>query len=228
MIIHSKSPIGEKALQEKTAALVGLSIRNSYFKEDNLKELITWAKDSFARVFLMLPDVPAISTLRSLGYEENKAQATATLASNNLENKSQRIIETVNVAGHVQVIRWKDIVDNKEYQNMLQQLKALYDANESFRKDIRETTVGVLKNNETTLPLEEAVDIGVDFIIQELACILNAADIFGVPTCAYVYHREMPIHVKVLNREYPFVPPQNTGYIIAQTDFSLRREPGFT
>ena len=44
MIIHSKSDTGEKALKEREGALIGLSIRNSYFKDENLHELISWAK----------------------------------------------------------------------------------------------------------------------------------------------------------------------------------------
>lgn len=222
MIIRSISPIGQQVLEQKTAVLIGLSIKNSYFKEENITELISWGSENFEHVFIMLPDVPAISTLKSLGYDEGKARATAMLKCNNLENKCNRIIDSLGVK-NVKIIRWKDLEGNEAYATMLEKLTNLYGANDDFKNDVRTTTLGVIEGNGTTLPKEQALDIGVDFILQELACILNSADIFNVPTCAYVYHREMPVHVNMLNNKYPFTPPQNTGYIICETEFSQLR-----
>ena len=153
MIIHSTSPLGEKVLAEKTAVLLGLSIRNSYFKEENLQELISWAQNSVAQVFIMLPDVPAISTLRSLGYDENKAKATAMLACNNLENKCRRIMESLGATENVRIIRWKDQEGNKAYETMWENLTKLYEKETDFRSDVRETTMGVIEGNGTTLAI---------------------------------------------------------------------------
>lgn len=99
---------------------------------------------------------------------------------------------------------------------MLQELTRLYQENNTFHEDLRETTKEVITNQGTTLEMEKALDIGVTFILQELACILNATNIFKVKSCPYVYHQEMPVHVKLLNKQYPFEPPQNGGYIIAK------------
>lgn len=222
MIIHSKSDTGDKAFKEKEGALIGLSIRNSYFKDENLHELISWAKDNFKHVNIMCPDQPAVHTLRSLGYDEKKAKEKANLACNNLENKCKRIIEELGIAGRSKIIRWDDLEKNEKYNSMYRKMKELYEKDSAFRNDARGATKQVIEHHGTELPMEEAIDIGIEFFLKELALILNAADILGIPKSAYIYHKEMPVLEKLLNGEYSFAPPKNNGYIICETDSSIR------
>lgn len=223
MIIHSHSKVGKEALEEKEAVLIGLSIRNSYFKDENLHKLISWAKDNFKHIHLMCPDEPAIDTLMALGYPANKAKLKATLACNNLENKCRRIMEQLGI--DAKFIRWDDIKNHDGYTTVYQQLKELYENNPEFHRDVRDTTQEVIENHGTTLPMEEAIDIGVEFFLKETAFILNAAEILGVPKSAYLYHNEMPVLDKLMNGEYGFTAPGNTGYIVGETDRTHKKPP---
>lgn len=216
MIIHSHSKVGQEELEENEGALIGLSIRNSYFKDKNLHQLITWAKDNFNQVHIMCPDVPAIDTLKSLGYPDNKARLKATLACNNLMYKCQRICEKLNIDAHF--IRWADVENQADYQNMYLALKKLYLDDPTFHSDVRETTREVIQNHGTKLPINKAIDIGIEFFLKEIAFIINAADILGIPKSTYLYHKEMPVLQKLLDSKYYFTPPANTGYIICETE----------
>ncbi len=214
MIIHSHSKVGKEALEEKEGALIGLSIRNSYFKDENIHALISWANNNFKHVAIMCPDVPAIHTLMSLGYPENKARQKAMLACNNLQNKCERIAKELGVP--IRFIRWNDIENDQRYISIYDALKDLHKNDAEFHRDARETTKEVIDHHRTALPIEEAIDIGIEFFLKEMAFILNAADILGIPKTAYLYHKEMPVLENLLNGKYQFTPPANTGYVICE------------
>jgi len=224
MVIHSKSDTGNKALKEKEGALIGLSIRNSYFKDENLHELISWAKDNFRHVNIMCPDHPAIHTLESLGYDEKTARSKATLACNNLENKCRRIVQELGIDDSTRFIRWDDLEKNDKYNIMYRQIKELYAKDNDFERDAREATKQVIEYHGTKLSMKEAIDTGIEFFLKELALILNAADILGIKKSAYLYHKEMPVLKKLLAGKYNFTPPQNNGYIICETDYSIKNQ----
>lgn len=218
MKIITSSKAGKEALENHDSALIGLSIRNSYFKEENLKELIKWADENFNRVFVMIPDIPAIETLKSLGYSENRARQKAQLASNNLENKCISIIEEYGIEDKCKMIRWRDLSNNETYNNSFKNLKELYNVDENFKKDVRDTTDAVIEFHGSELPKEKAIDIGIGFLLQELAFILDSANILGVNRCAYVYHRSLPVHEYMLSGKYKYTLDEKSGYIICEVD----------
>ncbi len=219
MKIIELSEAGKKALEEKQACLIGLSIRNSYFRnEENLKEIYQWASENFSQVFVMIPDSPAIHTLQSLGYPENKARQKAQLASNSLQNKTLAIAEELGIKEKLTIIRWPDLEENIHYLKSLKNLYALYQDNVTFKTDVQEITASVIGGHGTTLNEKDAVEIGVLFILKELAFIANSAEILDVPNCAYVYHRLMPVHKAMLEGKYDMQFPQNSGYIIAEVE----------
>ena len=106
---------------------------------------------------------------------------------------------------------------------MYRAMKVLYEKDDTFRNDARDATKQVIEHHGTELPMEDAIDIGIEFFLKELAFILNAADILGIPKSAYLYHKEMPVLEKLLDGKYNFTPPQNNGYIICETNYSISK-----
>ena len=93
MEIIETSSVGKSVIENHGRILIGLSIKNSYFKDGNLKKILEWVSKYFVHGYVMIPDEPAIYTLMSIGYEENRARTKAVLEANRLENKCYRIIE---------------------------------------------------------------------------------------------------------------------------------------
>lgn len=219
MKIIEVSDAGRVTLDNKGAALIGLSIQNSYFRdEENLRQIYKWAADSFSKVFVMIPDLPAIHTLMSYGYPENKARQKAQLAANALENKLQAIVAEIASDTEFYLVRWTPLESNQDYLHSYKKLENLYRTNESFQSDIRSVTKSVIEGHGTSLDINQAVEIGVQFLLKELALISNSASILGVPECAYVYHRLLPVHKDMLEGKYGLTFPKNSGYIIAEVD----------
>lgn len=217
MIINTTDKVGADVLRESGCVVIGLSIRNSYFTEDALKQLLAWSNDNFQHIYIMIPDKPAIHTLQALGYEFKKAKEKAMLASNNLENKCNRIIEQLTANDRFKIIRWDYIEANSSYVAALEQLTKLYSSNKQFQHDARSATQEVLKHNTDSILAAEAIEIGVQFLLMELAFIAHAADVLDQPHTAYIYHKEMPILENLLSGKYNLKAPGNAGYIIAKT-----------
>ncbi|MCL5407244.1 MAG: tRNA-dependent cyclodipeptide synthase [Patescibacteria group bacterium] len=216
MKIISQSSAGKESIENHDSALIGLSIRNSYFKEDNLKELIKWADENFANVFIMIPDIPAVDTLKSLGYNENRARQKAQLASNNLENKCISIIEEFGIEDKSKIIRWEDVINNPEYTSSYKKLCDLYELDQNFKQDVRDSTNAVIEFHGSDLPSEKAINIGVGFLLKELAFISESAKILGVKKCAYIYHRPMSVYENLISGKYNIKTHENSGYIICE------------
>lgn len=214
MEIKEVSEIGEKVLKDRSAILIGLSVKNSYFNAKNLEKLILWSKDNAKKVFIMIPDKPAVFTLMSFGYSEDKARTKARLESNRLQNKCNKIINDHNL-GNIEIVTWSDIESNPQYIERLQNIMQLFKENDTFRADVEDTTKEVLKNNSTTLDETQALKIGVNFLFQELAFIAYADKILRVKEIAYLYHSTMPVFKEIVNGKYLF-DVTGVGYITAE------------
>jgi len=219
MILNELSQIGTLVLEEKQAAVIGLSIRNNYFRGDTIEQITLWAKDNFRILIFMIPDEPAIDTLCGLGYDFSKAKQKATQACNNLENKCLRIISKLNIGDKARTLRWHQLQSNTAYCNSYANLSELYENDQSFRRDARNTTKQVMLAQETKLPIEQAIDIGVQFLIKELSFIINASKILELDCAsAYLYHRPLAIYRNLLDGRYLFTPPIDSGYIVCELE----------
>jgi tRNA-dependent cyclodipeptide synthase len=221
MIVTDISPTGKLVLQEKQAVIIGLSIRNNYFRGDTIEQITNWAKDNFCTLVFMLPDEPAIDTLTALGYSAEKAKQKAMLACNNLENKCRRIIDKFNIGTMAQIVRWAKLQHNPAYQESYSKLSQLYNEDELFRLDIKQSTRQMMERHKTKLPIEEAVAIGGQFLIKELSFITAASEILSLNCAsAYLYHRQFDVHRNLLAGRYKMPIPANNGYIIGEVSYT--------
>jgi len=204
--------------------------------------LIRTSIENCKRVVLMLPDLPAIQTLRAQGYEQQDAERRSRLDYNTLENRIERIVaELPEGADRVKVLRWIKLQENAPYAEMNAAIRRLYHADTLFRNDVRATTKAVLQTAlqrgelrsgnkriapssnsiETVLEsmiLEERIDIGITFFLDELALIADAARITGCAQSAYVYHQEMSVVQNLFKGKYAWTPAPENGYVIYRSD----------
>jgi tRNA-dependent cyclodipeptide synthase len=164
----------------------------------------------------MLPDIPAISTLKSFGYPEKEAKQKAKLACNNLQNKCVRYLDERASRSAYEIVRWDRLQNNTDYVHGLEDLTDLYSTDSKFNDAIRNTTKNVILNNSTPLSMELAIDFGVQFILQELAFIVNAPVILGEQGTAYIYHLDMPVLVDLLDDKYTAKTDRTAGFILAR------------
>lgn len=210
MKIVETSTVGAAVLQSRTQTIVlGVSINNSYFKEGNLEQLLLWAPQYAGRVYVMIPDEPMISTFMELGYSEKDAIKKSRLKANNLEAKCRRVI--IKHTLFINVVRWRDI-NRVEYTKALSAITALYELDTSFQNDIYRATESVIHSNGVVNPSGQQIDIGVNFLLKELAFITYADQILVKEKVAYIYNKTTEVLRYIIDGKYMFKASPNIGY----------------
>lgn len=214
MKIIETSSIGAEVLEDKRQTIIlGISINNSYFKEDNLAKLFGWAQFYALSTYIMIPDEPMISTLQAVGYDLKKATTIARLKANNLENKICRILILRRIdMGNVKIIRWKDISSHETYVQALALLQNAYVSDRLFRADVKSATENVLIANGVVTPTEECIEIGSLFLLKELAFITYANVILRQEKVAYIYHKTTEVLKNIFDGKYSFVASRYVGF----------------
>lgn len=211
---------GYTVLENKGVAIVGMSPGNSYFKQDTIHTLLSFAQKAFSKVIIMIPDKPAIHTYKAIGYSSLEAEKIARRAGNRLRNCAQISIDALK-AGRAEcsiaVFDWYgDIETNKQYGTQKQYIYNLYRTNEQFRKDVRATTAEVIRPRlKQDRELESSCDVAIHFLLEELAFLVACPAIFE-QSIAYIYHHRWPIWENLINGVYDDVKKE-LGFLVIQS-----------
>jgi len=209
---------GYTTLKEKGLVIVWMSVGNSYFKKEIIQNLIEFSVDNFSQVKLLAPFEPAKHTYQALGYEERTARKKARLNSNRLKNHMFKAIEGLpeQKKKKIQIVDWDiDVANQKPYLKALKEIVKLYKENSSFNKDAKDTTSKVLKQKHKEVS-EEAIDKGVEYLLEELAFIIASPELFNVKRTAYVYHRKWLIYEKLVNGRYDPKIRESLGFLLVR------------
>ncbi len=209
---------GYNVLKDNGVVVVAMSIGNSYFIKEKIEELLNFLNDNFSQVKLLIADAISEHTYKAIGYKENKARRKSRLGANLFRNNCIRTIQGIRSAGkkvNIEIIDWYNKIEhNSEYEKQLFLIHDLYLNNKDFKKEADKTTRAVLLNKiKKGVKLSEAINEGVMYLIEELAFVLASPRIFGVKTTAYVYHREWPVYVNLIDGKYDGVIRKDTAFI---------------
>jgi tRNA-dependent cyclodipeptide synthase len=197
---------------KKISCIIGVSINNSYFKDENIRNLLIWASSFAKSLYIMIPDEPAIHTLLALGYSKEKAERKARLKSNNVENKCVRIISDLKIK-NVIILRWKDIKVSPLYVKRLNEIRSLYTSDQFFKDAIDSTTKNVILGNISGVITNEQINLGINFLFEELAFILHSTIILGESNVMYVYHKTMELMKNIIAGKYDISSSLNVHFI---------------
>jgi len=212
---------GYKIVDDKGFIIAAMSIGNGYFGKEKIEELIPFWSKSFSKVKILIADSISIHTYKAKGYSEKEARQKTRLAGNRLKNHCQRAIQQLRSRGdenNVEFVEWSDEVEhNTEYEKQLSIVHGLYEKSLEFKKDAKEATLSVLKSKvEEDINLEKAAEEGVNYLLEELAFLLASPKIFNEKNISYIYHREWPIFVNLVDGKYDKKVRSNVAFI--QTD----------
>ena len=196
------------------SAIIWMSAGNSHFSQQVIDELLTLASTSFSKIIVMAPDQPAEHTFRALGYEGNEVRKKARLNANLLQNRARRAI--AKLGDRFTVVEWMDDVANdKEYLARYEQILKLYEHNDAFRTDARETTSKVLISKSKEVLSDKTLDEGVKYLLKELAIVGASPKMYDTVSIAYVYHHRWPIYEKFVDGTYDRKMKKELGSLLA-------------
>lgn len=201
---------------DKEIAIIGMSPGNSYFKDGNVRKLFQAVSHEYMRAIVLIPDIPAISTYQALGYTDSKAKSKAVLKGNNLRNRSNRIIQELNLDEHIRVLDWSNEIEkNKIYQAWYQNIAELYNDNEKFRKEVLAATSEVVESEAMKMKTENInPEKATHYLISEIAFMEASIQIYECKMATYIYHRNWPIYERYIAGEFDKKLRQHLGFKI--------------
>ncbi|KAJ7393358.1 hypothetical protein OS493_006329 [Desmophyllum pertusum] len=120
-----------------------------------------------------------------------------------------------------------DVETCHEYNKALADIKDLYEANDEFRDDIRESTEAALRslkngrgkggNKKNELAEESAVDLkeGVQYLLKELAFFVAVPSIYeNCEEFVVVYHRSWPVLERFFAGCYDGIEKPSSGFVV--------------
>ena len=180
------------------------------------------------QVLLFIPDKISEHNYRAVGSKN--PEKSARVKANRLRNKCNEAIQTSGLchATH-NFIRWMEDVEScHEYHKALGDIQELYETNDEFRVDIRDSTeaaLSCLKNGrikggpskENEIAEENAVDLkeGVLYLLKELAFFVAVPSIYeDCDEFVFVYHRSWPVLERYFGGGYDGIEKPSLGFVV--------------
>ena len=202
--------------------IIGMSPSNSYFKDEEVRYLLTTIVERYGKTAVLIANIPAISTYVALGYPPNRARKDKALPQgNNLRNRTVRVAAELGLTDKVYVIDWEtEIENNPNYRKAYEKVFALYTAGGAggeFQKAADETTKGVLEHYwKNILDMDAAIKIAVHYLLSEIAFCEFAPQFLGAETVAYVYHHRWPVFEDYIAGKFDGVPRPYAQFILIE------------
>ncbi|PIN75324.1 hypothetical protein COV18_03995 [Candidatus Woesearchaeota archaeon CG10_big_fil_rev_8_21_14_0_10_37_12] len=207
-----------KKLQKNSgAAIIWMSVGNSYFKRETITQLIKFASTNFSKVFVLMPDKPAVHTYKAIGYSQNKAEKKARLTGNNLKNHALHAIQTTKT-NNTYIIDWQTEISTKNiYQQELKKIHDLYETNALFRQKVRRTTCEVLEGKlKPDVTLTAAINEGTHYLLSEIAFLSASPKILKINSTIYIYHKKWEIYEQFIKGTFTGLPRNNLGFLVVK------------
>ncbi len=211
---------GRLLLQRREHALVGLSPFNGYYKPRQIRRLLTWCHQVFARVDVFAPGYEAAHTLTSAGLEPREAVHRARRATSQLRNAALGALRGCGVAdAEDRVHTWTMLANRPAYARLHDQVRRDYHHDPVIRTACRETARAALRTHSPHDPSERQIDGAVSYPLAEIPLLLDSPAIFRVDSSVFVYHREMTSFTPlILGRSASVRPNERQGYAMLIPD----------
>lgn len=184
-------------------AIIGASPFNSYFSEQRLTDLFTWADATFKAFHIFVPDDVARYTLEAAGYDASRAKKKARRQCRYLLNKIQRAI--ANTSSHLDmslVLTGNVLSLNSRYQTLLARVEQKFASDIDFRRQCLECSRWVLENqvNDIESIDDTALTHAVKYLLAEMPLFMDSASIVEATSSVFCYH-QCPAILQALYRD---------------------------
>ena len=181
------------------------------------------------QVFLFIPDKISEHNYRAVGSKN--PEKSARIKCNRLRNKCNEAIQSSGLrdVSH-SFIRWTEEVEScHEYKKALENIKNLYEVNDDFHNDVRQSTLVALRclkngrekggsdeeNKSAEADSNVDLDEGVQYLLKELAFFLAVPNIYkDCNSFVFVYHRPWPVLERFFGGFYDGVEKPSLGFVV--------------
>ncbi len=215
------TPVCAGLLNMREHAVIGISPFNSYFSEEKIESLISWARERFKSFHIYVPDGPAVFTLEASGYTNARARKKARRQSSWLANKIGRAMGKLGIEDQRQeelLLNSNRLDALENYQSLLDDMYALYETDLWFRdgclKSSRWVLNGKVEDSETLTP--EVLNSAVRYFLAEMPFFINSAQITGAPSSLFVYHQCPDFVRQLLVEKRGEIVSERQGFLVVR------------
>ncbi|XP_028412176.1 uncharacterized protein LOC114534939 [Dendronephthya gigantea] len=218
---------GRTYLENRRRIMLGISPGNPFFyKIENLVRMLEFARDnSNDKIMLILVDKINEHNCRAIGSKN--PEKSARVKAKRLRNKCEEAIRSCEMQDDsVEYINWvRDVESSSHYVDALKYVKHLYEVNDQFQKDVKESTqlalVSMKHGRERSMPegSDAAIDLdeGVKYLLKELAFLSVICYIYeGCEEFVVVYHRPWPVLERYFDGGYDNICRPSLGFYVFQ------------
>jgi cyclo(L-tyrosyl-L-tyrosyl) synthase len=208
-----------KIWQRGDHALVGISAGNSYFNQERLTKLLTWAGRSFAEIDVVYVDTHIDTMLIADGRPPQYAVKSSKSTVKDLRRRIRRAVETVDPDGvRLRVRALSQLMELPEYQEVRRRTDRAAREDPAFLATCADMVRQVVGHrNGGGQPVTDAhFEAGLSYLLAEAPLFVDAPAIFDVRSTALCYHMLTPITEQLSRRDADFRAAPSLGYVVVR------------
>ncbi len=215
-------PLSEKCReiwQRGDHALVGVSAGNSYFNQERLTRLLTWAGHSFAEIDVVYVDTHIDTMLVADGRSPQYASKSSKSTVKDLRRRIRRAVESVDPDGvRLRVRALSQVMDLPAYREVRRRTDRAAREDPRFLAACEEMVrqVVVHRNGGGNVMTKAHFEAGLSYLQAEAPLFVDASTIFDVHSTALCYHMLTPITEELSRRDALFRAAPSLGYMIVR------------
>lgn len=188
----------------KEFAFIGISLGNSYFKEDRLELIFRAFSKNFRRVAILLVDELSIHNYKAMGYSKKKIKKKLRQNSNVARNRILRCMDNTNEIyskDNIEFYKWNDIEKSHLYKNKLSEITKLYENNIDFKNKINDVTKDVIEKYLKEKSTEFFISESKWYFLKEISfgCCIN--DFFSENEILNCYYQDFRFYREFFESE---------------------------
>ncbi|MFF3767065.1 tRNA-dependent cyclodipeptide synthase [Streptomyces sp. NPDC001922] len=200
-------------------ALIGVSAGNSYFSQDRLAGLLTWAGRTFAAVDVVYVDTHIDSMLIADGHTPAAAAKSARNTVKDVRRRIRRAVESAAADGErLRVRALSELVDDPRYRSVRARTdRALREVPE-FAAVVDEMVRQVVRHRlgPQRLATDAHIQAGLDYVRAEAPLFTDAPAIFGVRSSMTCYHLNTPLQQYLVRPDAAFRPAPGHAHMVVR------------
>ena len=200
----------EQIFALKTHALLGISPFNSYYSEENIRNLFYWTSSNFSSFNIFIPDTLPIYTFLALGYEKQKAEKKTRRQVSYLTNKVYKALAHIGISleeAQRRIINVSSMEVNDNYLKLRQYCYDLYESNIEFQNECNQCRDFILAGYNININEPEKYKIAIRYLLDEMPFFIDSPAILGIQNSMFIYH-EIPHFIHYL---YNYLSPKITS-----------------
>jgi len=222
--------------------LIPICLNNGYYTRERVFNLLLFASRTSKQVSVFFTDGPAKHNYLAIGKTEREARRECHRHLNRLRNHCHAALARINgdrqtnELFEVSFVDWDSIYQARAFQREYRHLLRLYQADERFREDVRQTTHEVLRKKVAPLEklhlqqlsMNSVVEMAVHYSLEELAFLttygtcreFKAHELAdeaneGQPKpFVYVYYQRWQVFERLVEGLYDGINRQEIGFYI--------------